>query len=278
MLNNFQNPPFGFGPGSQPDPADGETLEYMALPGAMRTFAAHLPDVEDKAALQPALTLIGKLADACTNGGGTFDLSGFDVANRDLVEETLGKGEVSADVFDRTTGEVKTRIEESVFAGVWKVTGDGPDRIEVTAMPDIAIKSAFLAIEPAIGPLTPMMPGVVNAPAIISELMEKSHSWTPEADIHVINLSLLPHTPEDLNYMEMALGKGSTTVQSRGYGDCRIKATGLANVWQVQFFNSVGAMILDTYEVSEFPGVALAAIEDLEDSGERLREVLESIS
>jgi hydrogenase-1 operon protein HyaF len=93
----------------------------------------------------------------------------------------------------------------------------------------------------------------------------------------VVNLSLLPHTPEDLAWLDAALGLGSAEVLSRGYGNCRIVATALPNVWRVQFFNSMDTLILDTFEVTEMPEAALAAAEDLADSARRLRDVLEAI-
>ena len=45
----------------------------------------------------------------------------------------------------------------------------------------------------------------------------------------------------------------------------------------MQFYNSMDTLILDTFEVTTMPEVALAAVEDLSDSGERIREVLEAI-
>jgi hydrogenase-1 operon protein HyaF len=105
--------------------------------------------------------------------------------------------------------------------------------------------------------------------------MDKSR--THRGEPHIINLSLLPHTPEDLTWLDEALGEGAVTILSRGYGNCRITATGQAQVWKVQFYNSMDTLILDTYEVTEMPEVALAAAEDLADSATRIRDVIEAI-
>jgi hydrogenase-1 operon protein HyaF len=121
------------------------------------------------------------------------------------------------------------------------------------------------------------VPGLANAPAILSELMDKSATQPAGSMPHVVNLSLLPHTPEDLAWLDEALGEGAVTVLSRGYGNCRITATGQARVWRVQFFNSMDTLILDTYEVTEMPEVALAAEVDLADSARRIRDVIEAI-
>ena len=45
----------------------------------------------------------------------------------------------------------------------------------------------------------------------------------------------------------------------------------------MQFYNSQDNLILDTFEITAMPEVALAAKEDLEDSGARILEVLEAI-
>ena len=58
---------------------------------------------------------------------------------------------------------------------------------------------------------------------------------------------------------------------------CRIRATATPFVWRVQFFNSTDVLILDTFEVTGMPEVALAAPEDLADSAKRLVEVLGAI-
>jgi hydrogenase-1 operon protein HyaF len=46
-------------------------------------------------------------------------------------------------------------------------------------------------------------------------------------------------------------------------------------VWWVKFYNSEDALILNTIEIVDVPEVARAAAEDLADSAERLKEILE---
>ena len=92
MIRDFQIPPTGFGPGSQPGDEDGSELEYMSLPQDMRTYAPSIPMVEADPALAPALALMGRIADAADKvaeggKGVAFDLSGLDPANRALVAE-----------------------------------------------------------------------------------------------------------------------------------------------------------------------------------------------
>ena len=277
MLGNFQFPPQGFGPGSQPEDGDGQQLDYLAMPSGMRTFEGHMPEIEDADALAPALDLLAAVAGACdeaaAGAGQAFDLTALDAVNRRFVAETMGEGEVSCLI----AGQSEVRAQESVFAGVWMVSGAGIDRIEVGPVPRDVTLRAFQSVEPAVGLLAARNPGVVNSPALITELMDQSQTWRAGQMPHVVNLSLLPHTPEDLEFLDIALGRGSVTMLSRGYGNCRVTATGLNHVWRVQFFNSMDTLILDTFEVTDVPEVAIAAREDFEDSAGRLREVLEAV-
>jgi hydrogenase-1 operon protein HyaF len=91
---------------------------------------------------------------------------------------------------------------------------------------------------------------------------------------HVVNLSLLPVTPEDIGFLDHHLGTGRVLMLSRGYGNCRISNTRLRNCWRVVYYNSMDKVILNTVEVVDMPEVAMAAAEDLRDSFERLQEVM----
>ncbi|CAN1531325.1 HupH hydrogenase expression protein, C-terminal [Paracoccaceae bacterium] len=276
MVSPFSMPPTGFGPGSQPDP-DGE-LQYMPMPSGMRTYAPHIPDAEDIAALAETLAMLAEMAVACevvAQGAPpvSFDLATLSPAARKVMADALGQGEVSM----KLRGLPAVMVQESVFAGVWMLLAAGMDIVEVAAVPSLALTRAHVPHTPAIGVLAKRVPGLANAPAILAELVDKSCSRIAGDIAHVVNLSLLPHTPEDLDWLSEALGEGAVTILSRGYGNCRVTSCAQDHVWKVQFFNSMDTLILDTYEVCEMPEVALAADEDLADSAIRIRDVIEAI-
>lgn len=276
MVRPFTLPPAGFGPGSQPDP-DGE-LQYMAMPSGMRTYAPHIPEAEDQQAMADALAMLAEMAAACelvAQGAApvSFDLASLSPGARKVMADALGQGEVSMKI----RGLPAVMVQESVFAGVWMCLAAGMDLVEVAPVPALALTRAHMPHRPAIGSLARKGPGLANAPAILTELVEKSRSHKAGAMAHVINLSLLPHTPEDLDWLAEATGEGAVTVLSRGYGNCRVTATAMPSVWKVQFFNSMDTLILDTFEVTGMPEVALAADEDLRDSALRIRDVIEAI-
>lgn len=276
MVSPFTLPPTGIGPGSQPDP-EGE-LQYTPMPSGMRTWSLSSPDVDDPKEAEPALEMLLDIAIACEvaalgGAGAEFDLSPLSKTARKVMAEAMGSGEVSM----KLRGIPAIMVQESVFAGVWMLVAQGIDKVVVGKTPPMAISRAHAPHRPALGHSTPKIQGVVNAPALLVELMDKSHGYRKGDMPHVINLTLLPHTPEDLDWLAKSLGEGAVTILSRGYGNCRITACAQPWVWRVQFYNSTDQLILDTYEVTEMPDVALAAEEDLSDSAERIREVVRVI-
>lgn len=278
-MHAFPIPVVALGPGSQ---QEDEALDYLPMPHEMRTYQAPiLPEPEEMGERGDVSIWMGQLLQAVQDWRATrstlsLDMSGLAAAQRQLIDQMLGEGEVSAQV----VGENGTlTIQESVFAGVWRVRGRDraghafADRVEVGDVP-IAVRRARECGLPAPVFSAPG-PGVANAPALLAEIAEQVAR--PTAASHVINLSLLPFTPEDGAWLDQCLGRGQVTLLSRGYGNCRITATGVARVWWVQFFNSQDALILNTLEVADVPEVACAAAEDMEDSAGRLAEVLEWI-
>jgi hydrogenase-1 operon protein HyaF len=277
-MADFHLPPMGFGPGSQPDPS-GDELSYMAMPQDMSVYSPHLPDVEDASAVGPALILLRKFAAACATCAATgktteFDLSGLNTENRALIAETLGEGEVSVKI--RRIPAVAA--QESRFAGIWVLSGAGIDRVEIAPIPTLSLDNPSEPYRAAQGARAPTTPAVVNAPPIYAELCDKSETYRADAALHVVNMTLLPHTEDDLLWLDAAFGEGAVTILSRGYGNCRITATAIPHVWRVQFFNSMDTLILDTFEVTQMPEVAIAASEDLQDSGTRMLKVLEAVT
>ena len=115
----------------------------------------------------------------------------------------------------------------------------------------------------------------MNSPALLHEIgAPDARARGPARRAHVINLTLFPMTPDDHAVLERALPVGPVAIMSRGFGNCRITSTGARDVWRVQYFNNMNTLILNTIEVVDVPEVALAAAEDLDDSRERLAELV----
>ncbi|MGQ3058946.1 MAG: hydrogenase expression/formation C-terminal domain-containing protein, partial [Nevskia sp.] len=182
-------------------------------------------------------------------------------------------------------GNLEVRVQESVFAGVWRLMTwrheEGrdaelvDDAIEVGPVPSLFAATAaedVWASPPQWNGLLP--PNVQNAPLLVDEIRDQVARWQPGQVSHVVNLTLLPVTPEDIGFLDHQLGTGRVLMLSRGYGNCRISNTRLPNCWRVVYYNSMDKVILNTVEVVDMPEVAMAAPEDLRDSHERLREVM----
>jgi hydrogenase-1 operon protein HyaF len=177
-------------------------------------------------------------------------------------------------------GGCELRVQESVFAGVWRVVASvngvvTSDTIEVGAVPQAlkteAAKDVSASVPRWQGALPP---NVQNAPALLAELEDQWRIWRPGQLAHVVNLTLLPMSVEDIGFLDHHLGTGRVLILSRGYGNCRITNTRMPNCWRVVYYNSQDVVILNTVEVGGLPEVARAAPEDLDDSHGRLVEVL----
>jgi hydrogenase-1 operon protein HyaF len=269
----------GVGPGSQPEP---EQLDYLSLPQGMHTYRAPiLPEREQLIGLAGARAVLEAVREALVDAAAgrptsPIGLDGLSAAELALLSQVLGEGEVSARVELAAAG-VHVKVQESVFTGVFRVVveqASGPryDALEVAVLPEV-LSACARAEEASAAPLEPSsMAGTMNAPALLSELRQR---WQlPHPAAHVINLTLLPLTPADLECLEHALGRGSVVILSRGYGNCRIQSTLRPRTWRVAYYNSQDSLILDTIELCDVPEVACAAHSDLVDSEERLGEVL----
>ena len=282
-----KNTDLKYGADSQPQTKD---YQYLELPKGMETFS--MPSTNLEARPEVLAGTIEVLKELCTKMAHTnfnnanhqqirVELTNSNPEVVKLLDETMGNGEVSIIVEEE---HKKWLIQESVFTGIWRenlVENDKiiSDYIVVGKIPKIVINKSFLDNKQLKELLVPPAK-IMNAQAILAEIKEVAARYNSNktSKTHIINLSLLPATPEDLQYISDTLGKGQAVILSRGFGNCRIAATQYQNVWWVQFFNSSEVLILNTIEITDMPETALAANEDFDSSLERLKEWLAAIS
>lgn len=273
-------PVIGIGPGSQ---EDGAGLEYMVMPGDMRTYQPPpLPEPELAAQHGPALRVLEAVATALERHPTgepvqCIDLDGLAASDRNFLGQCLGEGEVSV---IRDT-HPRIRAQESVWAGVWRVQHlDAHERairdtLELGAVPECVRRLSFDQASTHLDTHYDAGDAALqNAPALLVELAERLADYRPGDPAHTLNLSLLPLSDADLGLLGERLGVGPVTVLSRGYGNCRIGSTALRHLWWIKYFNSQDALILNTLELVDVPTVALAAAEDIADSRARLQDLL----
>jgi hydrogenase-1 operon protein HyaF len=280
-IKPFPLPVVMLGAGSQPVEESPECLEMPTDMGVYLRPRAELDDPVLTAAVRAQLVALRAAMLARTFGDGCvrLDLMPLSPEVRAGLNEALGEGEVAIQL---RTDDGLLRIQETAFAGIWRVLADDAqgrrveDAIEAGPIP-ARVREVARAASRRGGTMlqTPLPEGVMNSPALLHELADLSARRSDTAPAHVMNLTLLPLSPGDVEHLVAALGEGSVSMLSRGYGNCRIASTGLRDCWWVQYFNSNDKLILNTLEVTAVPEAALAAAQDWEDSLERLAEWIE---
>lgn len=287
-MKAFPLPLVALGPGTH---HEDESLDYLPLPKDMDTYRPPvLPEPEELMGLDQARHALGQVLALLEQGaeggaGGMVPLGALTPRDFHIVNQVLGEGEASA-IVQLGAGQLEVRVQESVFAGVWRLMTwrrgeEGQedslvdDAIEVGPVPSLF---SAIAVED-VWPTYPVWqgelpPNVQNAPLLVEEIRDQVARWRPGQMPHVVNLTLLPVSPEDIGFLDHQLGTGRVLMLSRGYGNCRISNTRLPNCWRVVYYNSMDKVILNTVEVVDMPEVAMAAPEDLRDSHDRLREVM----
>ncbi len=282
--------PGGFvGPGSQPGEADEAVLDFPSLPKAMAAYAPpSLPEPDRVEHLGPALGLLKALHAALADyrvgdPPPRFDLTHLDPTNREMLEQTLGEGEVSGRLLATPGSEPGGDIQETRLAGLWWVREQdasgkvGREYLEIADLPALLRDRAFAGALDQVSLPDPLPPGVMNGPGVLAEINDHAGRFAGHRSPHLINLTLLPQTPEDLILLDQVLSPGNLTLVSRGYGTCRVTATALRHCWRVRHFNSEERLILDSLEVAAAPLAVLAAQEDISDSAVHLGEILTAL-
>lgn len=207
-----------------------------------------------------------------------FDLAGWAADDLELIGQVLGEGEVSATV--ALPDGVVAQVQESVMAGLWRVRfsdGEGrlaADYVEVASIPAAVERAA--AMTRVLDEIGAPPAGAMNVMSLLTEIRDRARAHVAGAPSHTITFSLFPMSEADMGFLQDTLGPGPIQMLSRGYGTCRIVATGVRNVWSVQFFNAMDTIVLDTLEIGDVPVTARAAVEDFRDSAERLAEIEEA--
>ncbi len=262
------------GPGSQP--VDDEVLVTLDVPNDVHAYRPPQSELDAPPEVAgPALDFLRELlatlreSESLLTQPRRFSLLGYPPAVRAEINELLGEGEVAV------MSAAGLRAQETAFTGIWRVRGEGIDDVEASAFPLALRELAMARTLPPEAAAPP--PGLMNAPALYHEIRSLSGIWRAGKPARVINLSLLPATPDDLAWLDEELGRISFSVLSRGFGNCRITATAHPYVWWVQYFNNMEKLILNSIEIVDMPAVALAAAEDHEATVVRLDEWIASI-
>ena len=109
-----------------------------------------------------------------------------------------------------------------------------------------------------------------NAPPLLRELLDCVRRLLSDAEPSSIDLTALPLTPADLDWLRDKLGQGEVTVTLDAHGESTLEETACPGVWWVTHRNEQGAVIAQFIEVAFVPELVWAQAEDVEIGSEYL--------
>ena len=111
---------------------------------------------------------------------------------------------------------------------------------------------------------TPGEPGLTgNAPPLLRELAEQVKHLLSSGEASAIDLSALPLTPADLDWLHDKLGDGEIAVTLQASGDSTLNETACPGVWWVTHHNEQGAVTSQFIEVAFVPELVKAHPQDV---------------
>jgi hydrogenase-1 operon protein HyaF len=102
-------------------------------------------------------------------------------------------------------------------------------------------------------------PGLTgNAPPLLRELAEQAKRLLETGEASAIDLSALPLTPTDLDWLREKLGAGEIAVTLQASGESTLNETACPGIWWVTHRNEQGAVTSQFIEVAFVPELVKA--------------------
>jgi len=107
-------------------------------------------------------------------------------------------------------------------------------------------------------------PGLTgNAPPLLRELAEQVKRLLESGETSAIDLSALPLTPADLDWLHEKLGTGEIAVTLQANGESTLNETACPGIWWVTHRNEQGAVTSQFIEVAFVPELVKAHPQDV---------------
>lgn len=107
-------------------------------------------------------------------------------------------------------------------------------------------------------------PGLTgNAPPLLLELAEQVRRLLASGEPAAIDLSALPLTPADLDWLRDRLGSGEIAITLQANGESTLNETACPGVWWVTHRNEQGVVTAQFLEVAFVPELVKAHPEDV---------------
>jgi len=122
-------------------------------------------------------------------------------------------------------------------------------------------------------------PGLTgNARPLLRELLEAAGRLLETGETSAIDLSALPLTPADLDWLREKLGAGEISVTLQAIGESTLNETACPGVWWVTHHNEQGAVTSQFLEVAFVPELVKADPHDVEIGREYLELLISDLS
>lgn len=102
-----------------------------------------------------------------------------------------------------------------------------------------------------------------NAPPLLREISELLRRLLETGETAAIDLSALPLTPADLDWLHDKLGEGEIAVTLQASGESTLNETACPGVWWVTHHNENGAVTSQFIEVAFVPELVKAHPQDV---------------
>jgi hydrogenase-1 operon protein HyaF len=109
-----------------------------------------------------------------------------------------------------------------------------------------------------------------NAPPLLRELADQVKHLLDTGESSAIDLSALPLTPADLDWLHDKLGEGEIAVTLQANGESTLNETACPGIWWVTHHNEQGAVISQFIEVTYVPELVKAHRQDVAIGQEKL--------
>ena len=110
----------------------------------------------------------------------------------------------------------------------------------------------------------PGEPGLTgNAPPLLRELLAMVNRLLDTGETAAIDLSALPLTPADLDWLRERLGEGEIAVTLNADGESTLAETGCPGIWWVTHHNEQGVVTSQFLEVAFVPELVKAHPDDV---------------
>jgi len=119
---------------------------------------------------------------------------------------------------------------------------------------------------------------LMNAPAILYEILQALKDFYNKGERHIIYINKLPLTEEDKHVILDVLRDGQVKIFLKSASQkVEWRETGISGVWIGVFFDRDEKPILETIEITDFPMLAMSQREDIEEAIKTLEDRIKNV-